>query len=473
MNNLNLTTTLALCGFPFVALWLYTTRPIGQATLWTILGGYLLLPVGAVIKFEMIPEFDKNTIPNLCAFIACVILMRRSMRFGNGFGLEELLILTLLISPAISAVLNTDPIVIGSGVLPGVGPYDGGSAMVNKFIVLIPFFLGRRILRNAADTESILRILVVAGLVYSLPALFEIRFSPHLHTWVYGYFPSWFVQQIRDGGFRPVVFLGHGLLVAFFAMTSVVAATALWRTQTRIARLPPAGVTAYLGVVLVLCKSLGATVYGIILVPLARWATPRIQLRVATVLVGIVLLYPTLRTMDLVPTNFMVDATELVNMERAGSLESRFTHESKLLDRAAQRFWFGWGRFGRSFIYNDYGTEVSLTDGYWIIVMGQFGFIGFLAEFGLLALTVFRAASALKFAGSTRDKDYLAALALIVAINVFDLLPNSSIRPWTWLLAGALLGRAEILRAAAKQLISFRKASPQIGETVPMGDGRA
>ena len=42
--------TLALLAWPLVALWLYQTRPVSQATLWTILGGYLLLPVGASIK---------------------------------------------------------------------------------------------------------------------------------------------------------------------------------------------------------------------------------------------------------------------------------------------------------------------------------------------------------------------------------------------------------------------------------------
>ena len=52
--------TVALLAWPFVALWLYQTRPVNQATLWTILGAYLLLPVGASIKLaEGIPQLDK------------------------------------------------------------------------------------------------------------------------------------------------------------------------------------------------------------------------------------------------------------------------------------------------------------------------------------------------------------------------------------------------------------------------------
>src|SRR5262249_34696531 len=85
------------------------------------------------------------------------------------------------------------------------------------------------------------------------------------------------------------------------------------------------------------------------------------------------------------------------------------------------------------------------------ITMGQFGFVGFLAEFGLLSLAVVRAASAIRYAESTQEQVLLGALALILAMNVIDLLPNSSLSPWTWLLTGALLGRSEALRAFARQ----------------------
>ena len=60
---------IALGLWPLVALYLYSTRPIGQATVWTILGGFLLLPVGADIKIEQVPPFDKMSIPNLAALI--------------------------------------------------------------------------------------------------------------------------------------------------------------------------------------------------------------------------------------------------------------------------------------------------------------------------------------------------------------------------------------------------------------------
>src|SRR5258708_11362367 len=130
---------------------------------------------------------------------------------------------------------------------------------------------------------------------------------------------------------------------------------------------------------------------------------------------------------------------------------------------------FGWGRFGRNRIYDeDTGKDLSITDGTWIITMGQFGFFGFLAEFGLLSLAVVRATSALKYTQTAHDQVFLAALALILAINMIDLLPNSSLSPWTWLLAGALLGRAEALRARARKPKKVRNAKlPLFEQSAP------
>jgi hypothetical protein len=184
------------------------------------------------------------------------------------------------------------------------------------------------------------------------------------------------------------------------------------------------------------------------------------QLGVAVLLVSVSLLYPTLRAAGLVPTTAIVDLARPISTDRAGSAEARFTNEDKLLERAYQRFWFGWGRFGRNLIYDENGNDVHLTDGTWIITIGTFGFIGFLAEFGLLALPVFAAARALRFAESSKDKFFLSALALILAINIFDLLPNSPLTAWTWLITGALLGRAETLRQYARLQKRFVTEQP-------------
>lgn len=464
----NLFASFSLIAWPFVALYFYSSRPAAAATVWTVLAAYMLLPVGTFFKIEMIPQFDKTSIPNLCALVGCMVVARRPSRTTSGVGVVEVLVVFCIVGPLFTSMLNGDPIYIGSSVLPGVGFYDGTSALITQLIMLIPFFLARKFLRNAADIQTLLSALSFAGLAYSVLLLYEIRFSPQLHNWVYGYYPSDFIQTMReDGGYRPMVFMGHGLIASFFAMTALVASAALWRARVRVVKFASNGaITIYLSVVLLLCKSAATIVYGTVLVPAVSWLKPRLQMRIAIILVSIALLYPALRTLELFPTGALVDIASWISPERASSLQYRFDQEGLLLNRASERYLFGWGRYGRNRIYvadwRGIAGDTSVTDGAWIIVFGQFGVVGFIAQFGLLAISVFRAAKALKFAESFNDSLFLSTIALIVAVNLVDLLPNSGLSPLTWLMAGSLLGRSELILAGSRN----RKAAARAPEVV-------
>jgi hypothetical protein len=457
----------ALLMWPVVALWLYSTRSAIQATLWTIIAAMLVLPVGASVKIPGVPQFDKVSIPNICALIGCALFARKQIPSSGRFGAAQVLVAMALIAPFITSELNTDAIIIADRFLPASSHYDAVSAMVAQYISLIPFFVGRRMVRSSEDTIEVLRVMVIAGAIYSIPILFEVRMSPQLHNWVYGYQPSEFIQQVRAGGYRAVVFLGHGLLTAFFIATTAIAAAALWRMRLPVMRLSPGGLMSYLLVILALCRSLGPVVYGAILVPIVRFAGPRLQVKVAIMLVVFSLFYPMLRLTDAFPTKFLVDTAAATSVDRAGSLQFRFDNEDRLLTHASKRLWFGWGRFGRARVYNeDTGKDDSVTDGAWIITLGTFGLFGFSAVFGLLTLPVFRAWSSIRRAQSAHDAIALAALSLILAVNVIDLLPNASLTPCTWLLAGALLGRAEVLRLSVRPVQRARTAAGHRYKTV-------
>jgi hypothetical protein len=457
----NLFSTVALLLWPLIAAFLFRTLPLGKAILWTILGAQLLLPTRSIIKFEMIPQFDKESIPNLCILIASILVLGRLPRIFGRTALTTALIALYLFGSFITSQLNGDDIVAGNVVLPGVGLYDAFSSAELNYILLIPFFVGRQFLWREQDLRNVFVILVSAELVYTIPLLFEIRFSPQLHYWVYGYYPSDFQQAIREGGaFRPMVFMGHGLAAAFFLMTATIASAVLWRTKVRIFGQPTGRIGGYLAVVLILCNSLGSLAYGILFAPLVRFARPEIQIRLAVLLVSIALIYPTLRASGLFPTNFLLGVANTISGDRARSLKTRFDNEDKLLAHALERPFFGWGRYGRSRVYDERtGKDESITDGRWLITLGQFGLFGFLGEFGLLTFVVFRASSALRFCRSESDRMLLSALSLIVAINVVDLLPNSGLVPWTWLICGALLGRSEML-LRTKPLIN-RRSTPK------------
>jgi hypothetical protein len=443
----NLFAIFALLMWPLIAVWLYSALPIGRATIWTILGGQLLLPVGTIIKIPTIPQFDKGSIPSICIALGCMIVERRRLRIFARMGLLDLLIVLYLIVPLVTSELNGDAIILGQIILPGVGLYDAVSAVEASLISLFPFFVGRQFLWRSKNIEDMFRILAMAELFYTIPLLFEIRMSPQLHFWLYGYYPSDFIQSMRDGGFRPMAFMGHGLAAAFFLMMAIVASAALWRTRARLFSVASgAGITLYLSVVLIFCKSLGATVYAALLTPLVKLTSPRTQMFAAISIVLVAFLYPMLRSSNLFPTVGLLEIAHTVDPNREESLRVRFTNEDSLLAKALERPFFGWGRFGRNRVYNvESGKDESITDGRWVITLGQFGLFGFIAEFGLLTYGVFRAATTYRLAKTLDERLFLTSLSLIVAINILDLLPNSGLVPWTWLMAGSLVGRAEVL----------------------------
>ena len=191
-------------------------------------------------------------------------------------------------------------------------------------------------------------------------------------------------------------------------------------------------------------------VYAVVFGFLVRWTKPTTQVRVAVLLAGIAILYPVLRMADYFPTDQLVSISATLSHDRAKSLKFRFDQEEQLLARASERLFFGWGRYGRNRVYDEYGRDASITDGLWILILGQFGLVGFLAQFGLLTLPVFRVGAAIKRVRSAREGIFLAALAGIVAVTVIEQLPNASVTPWSWLLAGVLLGRAESIMSTAR-----------------------
>jgi hypothetical protein len=246
-----------------------------------------------------------------------------------------------------------------------------------------------------AAQREILTALVVAGLVYSAPMLMEVRLSPQLNTWVYGFFQHDFVQMMRYGGFRPIVFLPHGLWAAFFALMTLTAAVTLARHGPATGRTFYLGASGYLMMLLVLCKSAAVLVYAGVLVPVIWVLSIRQQIRIATVLAMIVVLFPLLRGADLVPVDWIVEQAASIDQERADSLRFRLDNEDALLARAAERPLFGWGSWGRNHVHDPFTGEItSTTDGRWIAAIGSLGWGGYIVEFGLLALPLLMLARA-------------------------------------------------------------------------------
>ena len=449
--------------WPLVSWQLWQRRDHVTALVWTILGGYLLLPPLVRIDLPALPDLDKASIPSLVAFAFATLALRDRISFLPQSWLGRMLMALFVLSPFATVLTNTDPLAAGVLAIPGMRIYDSLASVANQAIVLLPYFLARRYMAGPEAPQITLGALVAGGLAYSLPMLVEARLSPQLNVWIYGFFQHDFSQMMRMGGFRPIVFLPHGLWVAFFAYMAAMAGLAQARDCARDQRLRHVLVALYLLAMVALCKSAGPATYTLACLPLVLLAPPQLMVRVAALLAGIVILYPILRGADLVPINAIIDIAQSISPDRAGSLGFRVDNENALLVHAAQRPWFGWGGYGRNLLYDaQTGRSLSIADGYWIIVLGIYGWVGYLAEFGLLVLPLVLLAREVSRKGVPPLPLATGVLALIHAVNLVDLLPNATSIPFTWLMAGALLAQAERLRATGQNLRSI--GSPRLAQ---------
>jgi hypothetical protein len=442
-----------LAIWPLVAVALYGRFKADRALIWTLMLGYLFLPESpAVYDFPLMPPLGKHNIPALAAFAIAI------WRYGHDGPLlpdswvARALILTFIFSPVMTVLTNGEPVFFGQVGLPGLGLKDAVALVLQQFLLILPFLLARQFLASGGAQRELLMALMVGGLVYSLLMLIEIRLSPQLNLWVYGYYQHFFGQSIRFGGYRPVVFLYHGLWVAFFCLTAVVSAYALWRMDKQTNRWVFLVAALYLTMVLILAKSLGALIFFVMLVPLVVLVRPVAQIKAAIVIGSLAVAYPVLKGADLVPEERLLAAAADIDADRAASLRFRFDNEQTLMDRAYLKPVFGWGSWGRNHILDPVsGNILTVTDGRWIIVIGVYGWVGFLAEFGLLLwplVMLWREATAKRM---NPVSPLIAPLSLILAINIFDMLPNATLTPLTWLVAGALMGHAEQLRTRRQQ----------------------
>lgn len=442
---------LALLSWPLIVLALARNLTPALAFILALLGGFLLLPERTEFDLPLLPALDKHSVPVL-AVLLLLALFRADKNSAREIPLfpenwfVRFAIVGLVAGALLTVVTNGDPLRYGPTILPGMRLYDGLSQILSMIILLLPLVLARKFLARPETHVLFLRVLCIAALGYSLLALLEIRISPQLHSWVYGFFPHSFAQTFRGGGWRPAVFLSHGLVLAIFFCFTILATAGMARIDTK-RRGAFLAALVWLFVTLVLSKSFGALIIAALLLPMALFLKVRGQLIVACVIAGLVLSYPITRASGLIPVDKILQQAEQIDPARAVSFAVRVTNEDRMLAKARERPLFGWGGWSRSRVFDPAtGIDITTADGAWIIALGVGGWVRYLLQFGLLCAPLF-----LLLLHHRRYEIGMESsiLALILAGNLADLIPNSSMTPLTWVFAGALWGRLELGRIKA------------------------
>ena len=447
---------LVLALWPMICLFMFRRMSAERALIWSILGGYLFLPPLAAFDLPLMPALDKVTVPNLTVLLILAVVLKHRVALIPESRMAQWLVAGFILcsfptnltngDPIIFELLmRADPIVFQINELPGQTVRDVGSMLIGQVLTIVPFLLARQYLSSEQGLKEIMVALMVGALIYSIPSLIEIRFSPQINVWIYGFFQHDFSQMMRGGGFRPIVFLPHGLWLALFVCTALMATAALARAETPPTNRRLFGCVLYLFVLLLLCKSAASIMYGLALTPVVLLLSQRMMIKIALFFGLVAVIYPMLRGLNLIPIWSIVDlAAQNISPERAHSLEFRFANEEILLERAAEKPWFGWGGWGRNLIMDpETGRILTIPDGRWIIVFGTFGWLGYVCEFGLLGLPLVMMAVYVWRNHAAALSPFVGPLCLILGITMIDMLINATLTPVTWLCAGAILGYAE------------------------------
>ncbi|HKQ71340.1 MAG TPA: hypothetical protein VJT73_18480 [Polyangiaceae bacterium] len=440
-----------LLWLPISLLAFVTMRPQRAATV-VLLGALLFLPEGAKFKFPYLPPFDKHNIPYLCVFAGCLLRCPGRVLSAPRERWFAFLALVLFLGPVGTALTNTDALRYGTMktvTLPGLTVKDGLYTSASQTLHhAMPFFLGLVLFRSSRDLKDLLAAFAIAGLVYAPFAMVEMRMSPQFHYWIYGYHQHSFLQTLRWGGYRPMVFMSHGLALGRFFVVAMLSAWVVSKHRRALLAVPTRLGALFLFVVLVFCKSTGAILYGLFGLLVALLAGVRGRQRVAMLLAFAVAIYPALRAADLFPVGKILSAAEMVDAAREQSLLFRFENEDAVLAKARQRIAFGWGEYDRALLFDEQARPASVTDGHWIVLVSVMGIVGFAAAFGILLLPVFIVRRRLRRIADKGDRFLLSGLSLIVALVATDLIPNGLWEGYPYLLAGALMGTSRRLAAA-------------------------
>lgn len=393
--------------------------------------------VAFVLGTLFLPEFEETFLglPDvskgmLIALPACLGVILFSFRDIVHFKFEkfDLLPCLAIIGPYFSSTKN------------GLGGYDGISVMFDQLLIFgIPYFTGRILFSDLRSKRLLAIGFLLGGLIYIPFCLYELRMSPQIHRMVYGYFPHDFIQTYRYGGWRPQVFLNHGIMLGMW-MTSA-SLVGVWFLKTKILRgqLANTCVLALL-VTTVLCKS----TLAILLLLLGTGTLLTIQRFHGRLAILMMLIMPVAyigarATQTWSGEELITYSESLFGERRAGSVATRINNENILLDRALQKPLIGWGRG------NHRPEDVkTITDGKWIIVFGMYGWIGLVAFFGTWLLAILRFMRI--YPTSTWTNPLVApsaVLVVLILLYTLDSLFNSFPNPILMAGVGGLMGQTK------------------------------
>jgi hypothetical protein len=438
---------LAMFGFIPVVFYLFVRFPAQRAVIISFVAAWLFLPQ-ASYPIPSLPPYTK--ISAACYGILLGTLIYDTPRFTTFKpGWLDIPMVIYCLCPIASQVTNG-----GSPISP----------TINQIVTWgLPYLLGRLYVGNLEGLRQLAIGIFAGGLAYIPFTLIEGVKGPILHQMIYGVnaFDDW-GQARRMGGWRPVVFMQHGLMVGLWMMTAALIAVWLWQTGTlkKFRGRNIKTLAIILTIAFFLCRSTGAySLFAMALLVLfsAKWFRTSLPL---LFIIGYIVFYLYIAASGQFSSKDVIAfITQVFGEERAASLQFRFNNEEVLGEKARQRFMFGWGDSGGNRVYNDVGDDISVTDSLWIIAFGVNGAVGLVSLFSSLLLPVI-VFCLFKYPARTWSNPKVApaaTLGVALTMYVFDCVLNAMTNPIFAMIAGGISG---LVLKAPESLKAKKTGSP-------------
>jgi hypothetical protein len=439
-----------MAAYPLLGLVFDAFLPRHKAILSTLLAGFLFLP-SVELEIGGFLNWNRGTAPIIVIFLGVVIRDKALLSRFKPRWFDIPIIVWCLVP-------------LASSVTAGFGAYDGTSQVFYQCLYWGgPYLLGRLHFQTREQLIDLARFMFIGGLVYLPLCVFEVRMSPMLHSFFYGFHQHSFAQTVRGRFYRPVVFLQHGLSVAMWiGMTAYIG----WRLTAMGRGIRFLGIQAIIwpvlmALVLLSFQSLGAMVllfaiWGCTVLSRA-WLGVALLLALAFVPFG----WAVARSTGVLSAEAIYNAVSFIDPDRTASLAFRLDAEDRLVEHAMDRPVFGWSPNASNLAETASGQQKSVVpDGLWIIAFSAYGIVGLMS---LLFIYLVPILISLRYAPPRRwasEPNALLAggLGLILAIVSIDNLMNSMINPLFILILGAL---PTVLSGSDQEVAHSNGSGPQ------------
>lgn len=441
MHNITVFAQVAVLLFIPIGILIFQKYEHTKAAAIVLVAGPLMLP--ELVEFDLpgLPPMDKHQISALIVFFA-VIFGRKDETGRASSVLIPFVILLIVVGAAGTYWTNRDDLTVSPvSTKGGLSIADGIQMTTNGLLfVLLPFWLGTKLFNTRERVIQLAKVMLAFGLLYGLFMLVEIRMSPRMNIWIYGFHQHSWRQALRNDGYRPIVFMAHGLATTMYCVTSIFWGVTLTKMGERLGTHQTRWLTIFLFGVLCLSNSFGSLIYAVCLTPILWKAPPRLLSLLASVLALFVLFIPLLRVTHALPLEELVLKLAEHKPDRALSLGFRFDMEEMVLDKWIERPWFGYGGYGRGRVFDEEGHNITVLDSAWIIAVSKAGILGFSWLFLMLLAPIGKARKHIARVPDRAERVLFSGLAIIVVVSAFDLLMNGLFTYFPLLLAGALYG---------------------------------